>query len=64
MSCGCVWSKDPAFGDVVIEQCAEHAAQRAALEARERAIDLIALENRTRMMLDVELDRVVCGRRW
>lgn len=27
--CGCVWGQHPEHGDIVIEQCAEHAAQAA-----------------------------------
>lgn len=29
-NCGCVWGKHPDYGDIVVEQCAEHAAAAAA----------------------------------
>lgn len=27
--CGCVWGQHPDYGDIVLEQCADHAAQAA-----------------------------------
>lgn len=29
LDCGCVWGKHPDYGDIVTEQCAEHAAMAA-----------------------------------
>ncbi len=58
MGCGCTWGRHPAFGDMVIDQCAEHAGAK-----RPVPLDEVALENRVRMMLDIELDRAVSRRR-
>lgn len=27
--CACVWARHPQFGDIVVEQCATHAAETA-----------------------------------
>lgn len=33
-ACGCVWERKTGFGDVIVKQCAEHAAQSASPEAK------------------------------
>lgn len=55
MDCGCKWERHPDHGDVVEEQCAKHAAEAAAA-ARNR-LDQVAMDNRARLMLDIELEQ-------
>lgn len=43
--CGCTWERQPGFGDVVVVQCATHAAEgcspraKAAMRAADAAVE-------------------------
>lgn len=52
-TCGCVWERKPGFGDVIVQQCAEHAAQSASPESKAAfaAADRAVLKLRMRGVL-------------
>lgn len=52
--CGCKWDRHPIYGDIVVEQCADHA--RDAADITRIAVRQIQEH------LDRELDAIIAGR--